>query len=58
MKEKLIDRMVRIYGFENPIVIEFCRMCERGEIIEDLLELIVEAHEKCPQLDDEEEEDA
>ena len=55
MKEKLIDRMVRIYGFENPIVIEFCRMCERGEIIEDLLELIVELHEKCPQLDDEEE---
>lgn len=58
MKEKLIDRMVRIYGFENPIVIEFCRMCERGEIIEDLLELIVELHEKCPQLDDEEEEGA
>ena len=55
MKEKLIDRMVRIYGFENPIVIEFCRMCERGEIIEDLLELIVELHERCPQLDDEEE---
>lgn len=55
MKEKLIDRMVRIYGFENPIVIEFCRMCERGEIIEDLLELIVELHEKCPQLDEDEE---
>lgn len=55
MKEKLIDRMVRIYGFENPIVIEFCRMCERGEIIEDLLELIVEAHENCRQFDDEEE---
>ena len=55
MKEKLIDRMVRIYGFENPIVIEFCRMCERGEIIEDLLELIVELHEKFPQLDEEEE---
>ena len=55
MKEKLIDRMVRIYGFENPIVIEFCRMCERGEIIEDLLELIVELHEKRTQLDEEEE---
>ena len=55
MKEKLIDRMVRIYGFENPIVIEFCRMCERGEIIEDLLEMIVELHEKCPQLDEDEE---
>lgn len=55
MKEKLIDRMVRIYGFENPIVIEFCRMCERGEIIEELLELIVELHERCPQLDEEEE---
>mgnify|MGYP001772292196 CR=1 FL=1 len=55
MKEKLIDRMVHIYGFENPIVIEFCRMCDRGEIIEDLLDLIVELHEKCPQLDEDEE---
>lgn len=58
MRDKLVERMIRIYGFENPIVIEFCRMCERGEIIEDLLELIVELHEKCPQLDDEEEEGA
>lgn len=28
MREKLIDRMTHIYGFENPIVIEFCKVCE------------------------------
>lgn len=50
MKEKLIDRMVRIYGFENPIVIEFCSLCERKENTEDILELIVEMHEKFPQF--------
>ena len=27
-RESLVDRMIRIYGFENPIVIDFCRCCE------------------------------
>ena len=61
MREKLIDRMIHIYGFENPIVIWFCRLCEEWEDIEDrdrLLEVIVKAHEEFPQLDNEEEEDA
>ena len=61
MREKLIDRMIRIYGFENPIVIWFCRLCEEWEDIEDrdrLLEVIVKAHEEYPQFDDEDEEDA
>ena len=61
MREKLIDRMIRIYGFENPIVIWFCRLCEEWEDIEDrdrLLEVIVKAHEEFPQFDNEEEEDA
>ena len=61
MREKLIDRMIRIYGFENPIVIEFCKLCEVWEDIEDrdrLLEVIVKSHEEFPQFDNEEEEDA
>ena len=61
MREKLIDRMIRIYGFENPIVIWFCRLCEEWEDIEDrdrLLEVIVKAHEEYPNYNNEEEEDA
>ena len=61
MREKLIDRMVHIYGFENPIVIEFCKLCEAWKDIEDrdrLLEVIVISHEAYPQLDSEEEGDA
>lgn len=61
MREKLIDRMVHIYGFENPIVIEFCKLCEAWEDIEDrdrLLEVIVKSHEEFPQFDNEEEGDA
>ena len=59
MREKLIDRMIRIYGFENPIVIEFCKLCEVWANTEDmdrLLEVIVKSHEEFPQLDDEDEE--
>ena len=61
MREKLIDRMIRIYGFENPIVIEFCRLCENWEDTNEkdrFLEAIVKSHEELPQLDTEEEEDA
>ena len=62
MREKLIDRMIRIYGFENPIVIEFCRLCEKWEATNEkdrFLEAIVKSHEEFPQLNDEgEEEDA
>lgn len=45
-KEKLIDRMIRIYGFENPIVIDFCKLCEENNLAEKVLELIVQAHEE------------
>ena len=61
MREKLIDRMVRIYGFENPIVIDFCKLCEVWDDTEEmnrLLEVIVKSHEEFPQLDSEEEGDA
>ena len=60
MREKLIDRLVHIYGFEKPIVIWFCRLCEEWEDTEDknnLLEMIVKAHEEYPQLDDKDKEE-
>ena len=28
MREELMNRMIRLYGFENPITIDFCRLCE------------------------------
>ena len=60
MREKLIDRMIRIYGFENPIVIEFCRLCEKLEDTKEkdkLLEAIVKSHEESPDFDEEEDEE-
>jgi hypothetical protein len=57
MREKLIDRLIHIYGFENPIVIEFCRLCEKwenGKEKDKLLEVIVKWHEEFPDLDEEE----
>ncbi len=48
MRENLMDRMIRIYGYENPIVIEFCRLCEEWEENDwnnKVLEILVSAHE-------------
>lgn len=54
MRGQLLDRMIRIYGFENPIVIEFARLIET-EISDDALKTLVEAHEEFPQYDIEDE---
>ena len=51
IRENYIDRMTRIYGLENPIVIEFCRLCEKWEENEwndKVLRYLVEAHEASP----------
>lgn len=56
-RERLINRMIRIYGFENPIVTEFRRMCEEWAISEwndQCLTTLVEAHEAHPYNEDEE----
>lgn len=50
-RENLLDRMIAIYGLENPIVIEFCRLCEKWEDNEwndKVLRYLVEAHEADP----------
>lgn len=51
-REQLIDRMVRLYGFENVITIQFCELCERYDNNADndtMLRVLVEAHEQYPQ---------
>ena len=51
MREKLLDRMIKIYGFEHEIVIEFARMCEEWlptENNDKALETLVKCHEENP----------
>ena len=51
MREQLLDRMIRIYGFEHEIVIEFARMCEEllpTENNDKALETLVKCHEENP----------
>ena len=54
MRENLIDRMIRIYGFEHPSVIWFADLCERWKDTKDndkVLRIIVESHEEFPVLE-------
>lgn len=51
MRENLIDRMIRIYGFEHPLVIQFAELCERmayTKANDKALMMLVEAHEENP----------
>lgn len=55
MREHLIDRMIKIYGFEHEIVIEFASMCEKDCFTDRDLEIIVKSHEEYSvKFDDEE----
>lgn len=50
-RESLLYRMTRIYGFEKPIVINFCRMCEtlkNNDWNDKCLTAVVESHEANP----------
>jgi hypothetical protein len=48
-KENLLDRMIRIYGFEHPITIAFAKLIENPDFPTQYLELIVRSHEEDPQ---------
>lgn len=56
LRENLLDRIIRIYGFEHEITIWFATMCEQypqdGKTANKELEEIVEYHEQNPQLED------
>lgn len=50
-REKLIDRMVALYGYEHEITIGFARMCEQlgdSDWNDTTLRLLVESHEADP----------
>ena len=54
MRENLLDRMIAIYGFEHPAVIEFAHLCERLDDcapINYALGVIVKCHEEYPRTD-------
>ena len=55
MREELLTRMIRIYGFEHEVVIEFARLMENDSFSDEMLEAIVKAHEENPQVTEEEE---
>ena len=51
MREQLLDRMIKIYGFEHEIVIEFAKMCEEWlptKNNDKALETLVKCHEENP----------
>lgn len=55
MREELLDRMIRLYGFEHAVVIEFAKLVESATFTNEILEAIVKAHEAYPIDMDEEE---
>jgi len=55
-RENFINAMIRIYGFENPIVIDFCKLCEslpQDEAHDKVLRTLVIVHEECPIFEEE-----
>lgn len=60
LREVLIERLIRIYGFEHKIVRDFCNLCEifsNDELHDNILVSIVSAHEHHPQMGEEENEE-
>ena len=44
-RESLVDRMITLYGFESPVVIDFAKLAEYWRGDEQVLRIIVESHE-------------
>lgn len=50
-RKNLVDRMIRLYGFENEIVILFANMAEKytdSKKWDNMMLMLVEAHEAHP----------
>jgi hypothetical protein len=50
-RENLLNRMIRIYGFEHEIVLDFAAMCEAwadNDWNNKCLAILVESHEADP----------
>ena len=51
IREKMIDEMIALYGYEHPAVIQFCEFCERlgeNEWNNRMLEILLHAHQFDP----------
>lgn len=44
-REEYLSRMIHLYGFEHPIVIQFAELMERG-VSNETLRVLVESHEE------------
>lgn len=57
-RNEMMDAMIRLYGFEHPVVIQFCRLCEEWPEAEGnnkALEILVKkAHLESPLAEDDE----
>ena len=51
-REQFLDRMIRIYGFEHELVIEFSAMIENPAYETEILETLVKCHEAYPQIEE------
>ena len=47
-RESLVDRMITLYGYEHPVVIDFAKLAESWQGDEKVLRIIVESHESFP----------
>lgn len=55
-RQKLLDRMIKIYGFEHPLVIDYATLCEnfpQGEWDSLLLEIAMH-YERNPIIESDE----
>lgn len=57
MREELLTRMIKLYGFEHEAVIQFAQLMARPQISDEILETVVKCHEEHPLWEDEEEEE-
>ena len=55
MREELLTRMIRLYGFEHEAVIQFAELMAKPQISDETLETVVKFHEVHPlwEYDDE-----
>ena len=57
MREELMNRMIKLYGFEDPITIDFCRLCEEWpstKAYDNTLAVLAKCHEEASQYFEEE----
>lgn len=55
-REEMLDEMIRIYGFEHKVVIQFAHAMESPYISDHALALLVQLHKDYPVGMDEEDE--